>query len=103
MADRDDDGGASDDDDCAGDGADDHLVPQQAGLGSTTNCPTTSRPHSFTRLRSIPLRFQIYKRLVSGGPGTHKVQFMIIVIMVPTAAVCPGQGREDLNHDHTSL
>ena len=30
MADRDDDGGASDDDDCAGDGADDHLIPQQA-------------------------------------------------------------------------
>ena len=59
MADRDDDGGASDDDDCAGDGADDHLVPQQAVPQQTV--PQQAVPTASQGFRSAPLGLQIYR------------------------------------------
>ena len=59
MADRDDDGGASDDDDCAGDGADDHLVPQQAVPQQTV--PQQAVPTASQGSVAFPCAFRFTK------------------------------------------
>ena len=59
MADRDDDGGASDDDDCAGDGADDHLVPQQAVPQQTV--PQQAVPTASQGSVAFPCAFRLTK------------------------------------------
>ena len=59
MADRNDDGGASDDDDCAGDGADDHLVPQQAVPQQTV--PQQAVPTASQGSVAFPCAFRFTK------------------------------------------
>ena len=59
MANRDDEGGGSDDDDCTGDGANDHLVPQQAVPQQTV--PQQAVPTASQGSVAFPCAFRFTK------------------------------------------
>ena len=59
MDNRDDEGGGSDDDDCTGDGADDHLVAQQAVPQQTV--PQQAVPTASQSSVAFPCAFRFTK------------------------------------------